>query len=83
MPISVRLGTDLETRLAAASRRLRVDKSALIKLSLQAYLDQIAPGTTAFDLGRDLFGADDTPGPSRAGNYKRLIKKKLGRKYAR
>jgi Arc/MetJ-type ribon-helix-helix transcriptional regulator len=82
MPISVRLGTDLEARLAAVSRRLRVNKSEVIKLSVQAYLDQIAPGTTAFDRGQNLFGVDDTPGPSLAGNYKRLIKRKLGRKYA-
>ena len=47
MPVSIRLGEELEERLARASKRLRVAKSEVIKRSLAAFLDQIEPGKGA------------------------------------
>lgn len=58
MPISIRLGGQLEHRLNAVSRRLCVNKSEIVKRGLEAYLDQIEPGKNAYQLGEDLFGAD-------------------------
>lgn len=83
MPVSLRLGERLEQRLAAAARRLRLNKSELIKRSLQVYLDQVEPGKTPFELGKDLFGTDTSRGGDVARRYKTLLRKKLRAKHRR
>jgi len=35
-----------------------VNKTEVIKRSLEAYLAQVEPGRTPYELGTDLFGAD-------------------------
>ena len=83
MPVSIRLGQELEERLARASRKLRVAKSEVIKRSLTTYLDQLEPGQSAYELGKDLFGADDTPPATLSATYKRKLKTKLRAKHRR
>jgi predicted DNA-binding protein len=83
MPISIRLGDQLEHRLGAVSKRLRVNKSEVVKRSLEAYLDQLEPGKTAYQLGEDLFGADASMISDVSANYKAVIKKKLRAKHRR
>jgi predicted DNA-binding protein len=83
MPISIRLDATLEQRLARASKKLRVNKSELIKQSLHAYLEQIEPSKTAFELGEDLFGADTTRDASLSATYKNQLKQKLRDKHHR
>ncbi len=58
MPVSIRLGPALAERLTRASRKLRVNKTEVIKRSLEAYLAQVEPGRTPYEVGADLFGAD-------------------------
>jgi Ribbon-helix-helix protein, copG family len=83
MPLSIRLGEELEHRLARASKRLRLSKSELIKRSLQAFLDDPEPSKSPCELGGDLFGADTSAGATLSVNYKALLKKKLGEKHHR
>ena len=83
MPISIRLGDQLEHRLNAVTKRLRVNKSEVVKRSLEAYLDQIEPRKSAYQLGEDLFGADASMIRDASANYKALLKKKLRAKYRR
>ena len=83
MPISIRLGDLLEHRLNVASKRLRVDKSEVVKRSLEAYLDQLEPRTSAYQLGEDLFGADTSMVSDVSSKYKALLKKKLRAKHRR
>lgn len=83
MPISIRLGDQLEHRLNAVSRRLRVNKSEVVKRSLEAYLDQLEPGRNAYQLGEDLFGADASMISDVSANHKALLKKKLRAKHRR
>jgi predicted DNA-binding protein len=83
MPISIRLGDELEQRLAIASRKLRLNKSELIKRSLEAYLDRLQLPKSPYQLGEDLFGADDSKDASASASYKMLLKKKLGEKHHR
>jgi predicted DNA-binding protein len=83
MPVSIRLGQELEERLAKASRKLRVNKTQVIKRSLEAYLAQIEPGRTAYELGEGLFGADVRPGADRSSTFKRRLKGRLRAKYHR
>ena len=83
MPVSIRLGEELEERLARASRRLRVAKTEVIKRSLTAFLDQLDPGKSAYELGQDLFGADQTGLTTLSRSYKRRLKTKLRAKHRR
>ena len=83
MPVSIRLGEELEERLARASRKLRVAKTEVIKRSLTAFLDQLEPGKSAFELGQDLFGADESGPATLSGSYKQHLKAKLRAKHRR
>ena len=83
MPVSIRLGSALEERLAKASRRLRVNKTEVIKRSLEAYLAQLDPGRSPYELGADLFGADSGPDTDRAARFKHLLTSKLRGKHRR
>lgn len=83
MPVSIRLGQDLEERLAKASRKLRVNKSDVIKRSLEAYLATLEPGRTPYELGKDLFGADESHGSDLSSTFKRRLRGKLRAKYRR
>ncbi len=83
MPLSIRLGEHLEERLARASRKLRVAKTEVIKRSLTSFLDQMEPVKTAYELGQDLFGADDTGPSTVSATYKKRLKAKLRAKHHR
>ncbi len=83
MPISIRLGDQLEHRLSTVSKRLRVNKSEVVKRSLEAYLDQLEPSKNAYQLGEDLFGADGSMVSDVSANYKALLKQKLRAKHRR
>jgi predicted transcriptional regulator len=83
MPISVRLEPSLETRLNDVSEKLHLNKSEIIKRSLEVFLEQYEPRPSSYELGKDLFGADTTKGETVAANYKTLLKEKLRAKYSR
>ena len=83
MPISVRLGHQLEERLAKASQRLRVNKTQVIRRSLEAYLAQVEPGRTPYDIGKGLFGADKQSGGNLSSTFKRRLKSRLRAKHHR
>lgn len=83
MPVSIRLGADLEDRLAKASRKLRVNKTEVIKRSLEAYLAQMQPGRTPYELGEGLFAADESAGGDFSSTFKRRLTAKLRAKHHR
>ena len=83
MPVSIRLGAALEERLTKASRKLRVNKTEVIKRSLEAYLGQVEPGRTPYELGADLFGADAGRGADLSSRFKSRLKSKLRGKHHR
>jgi predicted DNA-binding protein len=83
MPVSIRLGAQLEDRLTKASRKLRMNKTDVIKRSLEAYLNQIEPGGTPYELGEELFGADQSAGSDFSASFKRRLKRKLRAKHHR
>lgn len=82
MPISVRLDRVLERRLNHVSEKLRVNKSEIVKRSLEAFLEQFDQPPTAYELGEDLFGADKSPSRTVATDYKKLLKEKLRAKHS-
>ena len=83
VPVSIRLGPALEERLTKVSRKLRVNKTEVIKRSLEAYLAQLEPGRSPYELGADLFGADAGPDADRAARFKQLLTSKLRGKHRR
>lgn len=83
MPLSIRLDPALEDRLAKASRKLRLNKTELIKRSLEAYLAGVEPGLTPYDLGKDLFGADTGRERSLSSGVKRRLGSRLRAKHHR
>ena len=83
MPVSIRLGSQLEERLAQASRKLSVNKTEVIRRSLEAYLEQLEPGWTPYELGANLFGADRSDGTDLSTGFKRRLKGRLRAKYRR
>ena len=83
MPVSMRLGPTLEERLTKASRKLRVNKTEVIRRSLEAYLAEIEPGQTPYELGADLFGADAGRGTDSSSRFKTRLKRKLREKHRR
>ena len=83
MQVSLRLGPALEERLTKASRKLRVNKTEVIKRSLEAYLAQVEPGQSPYDLGGDLFGADEGRETDRSSRFKSLLARKLRGKHRR
>jgi len=83
MPVSIRLGQELEERLTKASRKLRLNKSDVIKRSLEAYLAHLEPGQTPYELGEDLFGADGRPGSDFSSTFKRRLRRTLRAKHRR
>lgn len=83
MPVSIRLGPALEERLTKASRKLRVNKTEVIKRSLEAYLAQVEPGRSPYELGADLFGADNGRETDLSSRFKTLLESKLRGKHRR
>jgi len=83
MPVSIRLGRALEERLTKVSRKLRVNKTQVIRRSLEAYLAQIEPGGIPYELGKDLFGADRRRGSDLSSTLKARLKGRLRAKYHR
>jgi predicted DNA-binding protein len=83
MPVSIRLGAGLEERLTKASRKLRVNKTEVIRRSLEAYLAQVEPGRTPYELGEDLFGADAGRRTDVSSRFKSGLKSKLRAKHHR
>ena len=74
MPVSIRLGQDLEERLTKASRKLRVNKSAVIKRSVEAYLTTLEPGRSPYELGQDCSALTSVQGSDLFTTFKRRLR---------
>ena len=84
MPKSVRLPAELESQLARYCVARDITASEVIRLSVERFLAEQDVNTTLYDLGSDLFGADDAPaGKAVSADYKRLLAEKLREKHSR
>lgn len=88
MPKSLRLGPELEKEIARYCTETGRTASAVIRESVAEYLvrrRRRRPAPSAWDLGKDLFGADR--GPARSSNtsarVKELIRERLRAKHHR
>ena len=88
MPKSLRLGTELEKTLDRYCTETGKTTSTVIRESVAEYIVRRRRKTrapSAWELGRDLFGADRSPSGRRnvAGRIKQLIGGKLNAKHHR
>ncbi len=88
MPKSLRLGTELEKTLDRYCTDTGKTASMVIRESVAEYIARRcrkAPAPSAWELGKDLFGADRSPSGSRnvSGRVKELIGHKLRAKHHR
>jgi hypothetical protein len=88
VPKSLRLGVELERTLDRYCAETGETASAVIRQSVAEYIARKrrkAPAPSAWELGKDLFGADrSVPDDDNASaNFKKLIRRKLGAKHHR
>lgn len=79
---TVRLDSDLESRLDEFARMENVSKTDIIKSALEEFLDSRLPDTTPYGAGAELFGKYGSGISDNSENYKSRIKGKLNEKHA-
>ena len=77
MPLTVRLPPRIEEELKAYCVAHRISKSDAVKEALQRLLSEAPDQASPYDLGKDGFGADDSPAVDIARNTKRLLKERF------
>jgi Arc/MetJ-type ribon-helix-helix transcriptional regulator len=88
MPKSLRLGTELEKEIDRYCAETGATASAVIRESVAEYIARRRrkrPAPTAWEVGKDLFGADRSPLPERdaSSRVKELIGARLRAKHHR
>lgn len=77
MSLTVRLSTRVEQELKAYCTTQRITKSEAVKQALERLLSEAAGQASPYELGKDGFGADHSPGGDVARNTKRLIRQRF------
>jgi predicted transcriptional regulator len=77
MNISVRLPEAVEKQLSAYCQAHRISRSEAVKQALDSFLSAQTGQPTAYELGKEGFGADRTHTGDIARNSKRLLRKKF------
>jgi hypothetical protein len=67
----------VEQELKAYCVTRRITKSDAVKEALERLLSETAGQVSPYELGKDGFGADDSPGMDVARNTKRLLKERF------
>ncbi len=75
--ISVRLKPELEKVLEVTAKRFKITKSELIRRSIEDYLKKLDKGSSAWELGRDLFGKYSSGKGNLSVDKKKILKQKL------
>jgi hypothetical protein len=77
MSLTVRLPTRVEQELNAYCATRRITKSEAVKQALERLLSEAAGQASPYELGKEGFGADHSPGGDIARNTKRLIRERF------
>lgn len=83
MTLTVRLEPELEILLEDHCQAEGTTKSAVVTQALRQYLLTLRQKRTPYELGADLFGADDSAASDTSHTYKRRLKEKLRAKHTR
>ncbi len=79
---SIRLPSDVETKLAAIAKSEKTTKSDIIKKALASYLESYFITTSPYELGKDLFGNYGSGQSILSTEYKKMIKEKIHAKHS-
>ena len=80
--ISLRLEEQMEKKLERQCRALGLSKSEVVRLSLQAFLDNLKQATP-YELGKDLFGAFSSGEGTRSTEKRKSVSSKIREKKGR
>lgn len=80
--LTVRLDEEMEARLNELSCRQMLIKSEIVKNAIQDYLHKQQTQSSAYDLGKDLFGIADGGTASDSASFKQQLKEKLRGKHS-
>ncbi len=83
MTITVRLGSELESRLIQLADLEGTTKSALVRKCLEDYLQQQNERKTPWELGKGLFGKHSSGRNDLSTNAKVLVREKVHAKKGR
>jgi hypothetical protein len=81
--ISLRLTKAKELALERAARRAGVSKSEFLRQCLDEKLERIAKPSSAYELGKDLFGGVLSGRSDLAANAKQIVREKIHAKARR
>lgn len=83
MTVSLRLTKAEEAALERSARRAGVSKSEFLRQCLAARLQAEKTQSSAYELGKDLFGGDPSGRQDLAANAKRIVREKIHAKARR
>jgi len=81
--LSIRLSSDIETKLEQISKTENMSKSEIIKSALDLYFKKYHELTSPYELGKDLFGKAGGGQSNSSKEYKTILKGKLRAKHSR
>ena len=81
--LSIRLSSDIESKLDQISKSENMPKSEIIKSALDLYFKKYHELTSPYELGQDLFGKAGSGQGNMSKDYKTILKGKLREKYSR
>lgn len=80
--LNIRLDEELERKLELLRKKKGISKTDLVKEALNQYIDEETSQLSAFELGKDLFDAEEGGSPEGSKNYKDQLKEKLHGKFS-
>ena len=80
--LSIRLSSDIESKLEQISKSEKMPKSEIIKSALDLYFRKYNEFTSPFGLGKDLFGKVGSGQRNMSKDYKTILKSKLRAKHS-
>ena len=81
--LSIRLSSDIESKLDRISKAEKMPKSEIIKSALDLYFRKYDEKTSPYELGKDLFGKEGSGQKNTSKDYKTILKEKLRAKHSR
>ncbi|HOA08353.1 MAG TPA: CopG family transcriptional regulator [Spirochaetota bacterium] len=81
--LSIRLSSEIESKLDQISKTENKPKSEIIKSALDLYFKKYHEVTSPYELGKDLFGKAGSGQSNSSKDYKSILKGKLREKHSR
>jgi RHH-type transcriptional regulator, rel operon repressor / antitoxin RelB len=81
--ISLRLPSEIETKLRQIAKSEKSTKTEVIKKALYLLFSDYEGKQNAYDLGKDLFGKHGSSTDDLSAKYKKVIRNKLREKHSR